>query len=109
MATRRSPHSEETGEESELTLSSHDYNKSLSRPLMPPMRGDGESLTAAILIDAIITHQITQSNVDSSLPGRELHRPNYVSFKELKSSRTCFKTPATKFTLYFFCPLVLDA
>lgn len=46
---------------------------------MGPVRGDGESLTAAILIDAIITHQITQSNVDSGLPGRELHRPNFVS------------------------------
>lgn len=50
------------------------------RPPMGPMRvGDGESLTAAILIDAIITHQITQSNSDSALPGRDLHRPNFVS------------------------------
>lgn len=46
---------------------------------MGPVRGDGESLTAAILIDAIITHQITQSNVDSSIPSRDLNRPNFVS------------------------------
>lgn len=55
------------------------------RPPMGPVRGDGESLTAAILIDAIITHQITQSNVDSSIPSRDLNRPNFVSLQSVYS------------------------
>lgn len=55
---------------------------------MGPRSSTDGTLTAANLIDAIITHQINQSVSDPPVSmGREAHRPNFVSFqKRLKRS-----------------------
>lgn len=55
-----------------------------SRPGARPADGN---LTAASLIDAIITHQISQSSTEP--PGRDGHRAPFVSFYRLYSLIIC--------------------
>lgn len=58
-----------------------------NRPTLRP--GDG-NLTAASLIDAIITHQINQTATDP--PMRDGHRPPFVSIFTVQHIQTPIRT-----------------